>query len=61
MCGALLLMLLTFRLLWQRRLGVEDRQGAHKLSKLNHMILLDVKQLKHLQGGQQGQAAAAAG
>ena len=38
---------LTLSLLLKGRPGVEDAQRAHKLLKVNHIVLLDVKHLEH--------------
>jgi hypothetical protein len=41
--------LLTLQLLFRGCLRVEDTEGADKFPKLDDAIVLDVKQLKHLQ------------
>ena len=49
--GAAAALPLTAGLGLEGRLGVEDREGAHKLAKFDHAVLLDVKQRKHLSPG----------
>lgn len=45
---------LTACLVLQRRLGVEDRERADELPKIDHMVLLNVEKLKDLTHGKRG-------